>query len=63
MSDERLEQLGLPRRSFLKKAALVAFVAPVIVSFGLDGLTEVASASPNCGYPNGGYPNGHHHRP
>ena len=50
MSDERLEQLGLPRRAFLAKAA-AAFVAPVVVSFGLKGVAE-AEASPEHRHPN-----------
>jgi hypothetical protein len=37
MSDERLDELGIPRRRFLKRAATAAFVAPVVVSFGLEG--------------------------
>lgn len=40
MSDERLQQLGIPRRKFLKSTAAAAFVAPVVVSFGLDGIAE-----------------------
>ncbi len=40
MSDERLQQLGIPRRRFLKRTAAAAFVAPVVVSFGLDGVAE-----------------------
>ncbi len=48
MSDERLQELGLPRREFLKKAAVGAFAAPLIVSFGLAGTAE---AAPTC-YPN-----------
>jgi hypothetical protein len=40
MSDERLEQLGIPRRRFLTRTAAAAFVAPVVVSFGLDGVAE-----------------------
>jgi hypothetical protein len=39
MSDERLDELGLPRRRFLKKAAAV-FAAPAVVSFFLDGVAE-----------------------
>jgi hypothetical protein len=49
MSDEQLEALGLPRRAFLKKAAVSVFVAPVVVSFGLDGIAE---ASPTQCAPN-----------
>jgi hypothetical protein len=55
MSDARLNELGIPRRGFLKKAGTVAFVAPVIVSFGMDGIAEAGGgANPNqtiC-YPN-----------
>lgn len=40
MSDERLQQLGIPRRRFLTRTAAAAFVAPVVVSFGLDGVAE-----------------------
>jgi hypothetical protein len=39
MSDERIEELGLPRRTFLKRAAAV-FAAPVVASFALDGIAE-----------------------
>lgn len=40
MSEDRLRELGIPRRGFLKKTATAAFVAPVVVSFGLDGIAE-----------------------
>jgi hypothetical protein len=54
MSDERLEELGLERRAFLKKAMVAGFVAPVIASFAFEG-TAVAD-SQFCGnqhtYPN-----------
>jgi hypothetical protein len=43
MSDERLEELGLERRAFLKKAALAGFVAPVIASFALEGTATAGS--------------------
>lgn len=43
MSDERLEELGLERRAFLKKAALVGFVAPVVASFALEGTATAHS--------------------
>lgn len=49
MSDERLQQLGIPRRRFLKSTAAAAFVAPVVVSFGLDGIAE---AQPGTLLPN-----------
>ena len=45
MSDERLDALGLPRREFLKRAAIGAFAVPAIVSFGLSGTAE---AAPGC---------------
>ena len=44
VSEQRLQELGLPRREFLKKAAVGAFAAPLIVSFGLTGTAEAASA-------------------
>jgi hypothetical protein len=40
VSDDRFEQLGIPRRKFLKASAAAAFAAPVVVSFGLDGVAE-----------------------
>jgi hypothetical protein len=40
MSDKRLEELGLPRRTFLKRLAAAGFVAPVVASFGLDGVAQ-----------------------
>jgi hypothetical protein len=49
MSEERMEQLGVPRRTFLKKAAAAAFVAPVVVTFALDGVAEAHSRR---SYPN-----------
>jgi hypothetical protein len=42
------------RRSFIKKFAAGAFIAPVIASFALDGM---ASASPVPNLPNQGFPN------
>jgi hypothetical protein len=45
MSDKRLLELGIPRRGFLKKTATVAFVAPVVASFSLDGIAEAGSGS------------------
>jgi hypothetical protein len=57
MSDERLRQLGIPRRGFLKRAGTVAFVAPVVVSFGLDGVAEAGSSLPNQINPNQCFPN------
>jgi hypothetical protein len=44
MTDELLDAHGLPRREFLKKAAIGAFVAPVIVSFGLGATAEAGTA-------------------
>lgn len=64
MSTDRLEELGLPRRAFLKRAATAALVTPAIVSFGMDviaeGPTVAASAAqsyPNQCLPNQSYPN------
>src|SRR5262245_30152928 len=52
MSEERLRELGMPRRAFLKRAAVV-FAAPVIVSFGLDGIAEASPSSfPNMCFGN-----------
>jgi hypothetical protein len=52
MTQERLNELGIPRRSFLKKSGAV-FVAPVVVSFALDGVAEAqASSMPNQSFPN-----------
>jgi hypothetical protein len=45
MSEDRLRELGIPRRGFLKKTATAAFVAPVVVSFGLDGIAEADTGS------------------
>ena len=36
MSEERLQELGVSRRQFVKRIVAGAFVAPVVVSFGLD---------------------------
>ena len=43
MSEDRMERLGIPRRTFLKKAATAAFAAPVVVSFAFDGVAEAHS--------------------
>ena len=43
MSDERWQELGLSRGAFLKKLVAGAFVAPVVVSFGLDAVAEAAT--------------------
>jgi hypothetical protein len=45
MSEDRFAELGIPRRGFLKKTAATAFVAPVVVSFGLDGIAEADTGS------------------
>ncbi len=47
MSDERFEELGIPRRRFLKRSAAAAFVAPAVVSFALDGVAEGDTAHRN----------------
>jgi len=60
MSDERLDELGLRRRAFLKRAAAAGFAAPLVVSFGMDGVAMAKrQRSPNQGpdskppqYPN-----------
>jgi hypothetical protein len=53
VTQERLNELGIPRRSFLKRSAGAAFVAPVVVSFALDGVAEANAASmPNQSFPN-----------
>jgi hypothetical protein len=57
MSDERLQKLGIPRRGFLKRAGTVAFAAPVVVSFGLDGIAEAGTSVRNQINPNQCYPN------
>lgn len=43
MSEERMQQLGIQRRPFLKRVIAGAFAAPVVVSFGLDGIAEADS--------------------
>lgn len=64
MSTDRLEELGLPRRAFLKKAAGATLIAPAIVSFGMDVIAEgpsvaaaPAQSQPNQCFPNQSYPN------
>jgi hypothetical protein len=53
MSEDRLRELGIPRRGFLKKTAAAAFVAPVVVSFALDGVAEASPlTAPNQSGPN-----------
>src|SRR5262249_25368230 len=63
MSDERLDELSLPRRRFLKKAA-AALAAPAVVSFFLDGVAEAHErhwlgnqTHPNQTEPNQCHPN------
>ena len=51
MTEERLQQLGVTRRNFLTKMAAVAFVAPVVVTFGLDGVAP-ADATPGSRFGN-----------
>jgi len=43
MTEERMHELGIQRRPFLKRAIAGAFAAPVVVSFGLDGIAEADS--------------------
>ncbi len=61
MSTERLEELGVPRRTFLKKATFAALGAPLIVSFGMDAIAEGSptpgQSHPNQCFPNQNYPN------
>ncbi len=52
--NEGLDSVSRSRRSFIKKFAAGAFMAPVIASFALDGM---ASASPLPTFPNQGFPN------
>lgn len=52
MTDDRLTELGLTRRPFLKKMIAGTFMAPVIVSFGLDGIAEAHPNSPSQCFPN-----------
>ncbi len=47
MSDERLHELGIPRRRFLKGTAAAAFVSPLVVSFALDGSAEARPGMAN----------------
>ncbi len=61
MSTERLDELGLPRRAFLKKAGAAALAAPLIVSFGMDaiaeGSTPAGASFANQTHPTACYPN------
>jgi hypothetical protein len=52
--NEGFGSVARSRRSFIKKFAAGAFVAPVIASFALDGM---ASAAPVPNLPNQGVPN------
>lgn len=48
-----MQELGLPRREFLKRAAVGAFAAPLIVSFGFSGTAEAQAAClPNQSFSN-----------
>lgn len=47
------------RRSFVKKALVVPFAAPVIVSFTMDSVSAHPAARHH--YPNQHHPNQHHH--
>jgi hypothetical protein len=69
MSDDRIQELGLKRRAFMKKAAAAVFAAPVVVSFALDGVAEAHDRPgdrnpihclPNSTMPNMQCPNMHH---
>ena len=57
MSTERLDELGVPRRAFLKKAAAAAIAAPVIVSFGMDAIAEGSTRKGKAQIANQTYPN------
>ena len=58
MSEDRMDELGLPRRAFMKRAAAAVFAAPVIVSFGFAGIAEACCHScPNQTNPNQTNPN------
>jgi hypothetical protein len=52
MGEERMDELGVTRRSFLKRVGAAAFVAPVVVSFGMDGIAEAHSSFPNQTFGN-----------
>jgi len=45
MSDDRWDDLGVSRRGFLKRVVGGAFIAPVVVSFGLDGVAQAGTQS------------------
>src|ERR1700756_3391909 len=64
MSTDRLDELGIPRRAFLKGAAGAALIVPAIVSFGMDVIAEGPNASslaaqsqPNQCFPNQSFSN------
>jgi hypothetical protein len=50
------------RRSFIKKMVAVAFVAPVIGTFGLDELASASEGGKQWA-PNQTHPNQHHRPP
>ncbi|MGD9996433.1 MAG: hypothetical protein AB7L17_13280 [Ilumatobacteraceae bacterium] len=55
MSEEQrdpLESVEPTRRSFIKKMAAAAFVAPVISSFGMESLASASNGKPRQLYPN-----------
>jgi hypothetical protein len=68
MGEERWDELGVSRRGFLKRLVGGAFVAPIVVSFGLDGVASAATQGhsfpnqPSQHFPNqahgppGGFP-------
>ena len=56
MSTKHLDELGVPRRAFLKKAGAAALAAPVIVSFGMDAIAE-GSTSTGLAKPGQCFPN------
>jgi hypothetical protein len=47
-----LDEVGPSRRSFIKKMAAVAFVAPVVSSFGMSTLASAGNDKPRHQYPN-----------
>ena len=56
MSEQRWDELGVSRGHFLRRLVVGAFVAPVVVSFGLDGtasahLRQSCSNQTESGYP------------
>jgi len=59
MTDERTggSEGAFDRRSFMRKAAVGAFVVPAIASFKLDSLARAGDFRGGHGYPNQTYPN------